>query len=200
MHWRTTYFHKFKHCTNFGYVSIVYIFLEYRYIGYDIHLIHKITIYVQHPVYTMWIILAHIYCISVYTQSMWGEIRLNFKNKSAIITRYLYFVMFPKYWTWSQIVFSYAWLQFGLGWYNDWFVEIGNVLSWWRHQMETFSALLDLCARNSPVTGEFHAQRPVTQSFDVFFDLCPNKRLSKQSWGWWLDRAPNDVTVMYFYL
>ena len=27
--------------------------------------------------------------------------------------------------------------------------------SWWRHQMETFSALLVLCAGNSPVTGEF---------------------------------------------
>ena len=52
--------------------------------------------------------------------------------------------------------------------------------------METFSALLALCAGNSPVTGEFPAQRPVTQSFDVFFDLRPNKRLSKQSWGWWL--------------
>ena len=37
---------------------------------------------------------------------------------------------------------------------------------------------------NSPVTGEFPAQRPVTQSFGVFFDLRLNKRLSKQSWGW----------------
>ena len=43
---------------------------------------------------------------------------------------------------------------------------------WWRHQMETFSALLALCAGNSPVTGEFPSQRPVTRSFDVFFDLC----------------------------
>ena len=33
--------------------------------------------------------------------------------------------------------------------------------------------------------GEFPAQRPVTRSFDVFFDLCLNKRLSKQWWGWW---------------
>ena len=32
--------------------------------------------------------------------------------------------------------------------------------------------------------GEFPAQRPVTRSFDVFFDLRLNKRLSKQSWGW----------------
>ena len=46
-----------------------------------------------------------------------------------------------------------------------------NINPWWRHQMETFSALLALCARNSPVTGEFPSQRPVTRSFDVFFDL-----------------------------
>ena len=58
---------------------------------------------------------------------------------------------------------------------------------WWRHQLEIFSALLALCARNSPVTGEFPTQRPVTRIFDVFFDLCLNKRLSKQSWGWWLE-------------
>ena len=51
---------------------------------------------------------------------------------------------------------------------------------WWRHQMETFSALLALCAGNSPVTGEFPAQRPVARSFDVFFDLRVNKRFSKQ--------------------
>ena len=56
---------------------------------------------------------------------------------------------------------------------------------WWRHQMETFSALLALCAGNSPVTGSIPAQRPVTRSFDVFFDMRPNKRLSKQLWGCW---------------
>ena len=50
--------------------------------------------------------------------------------------------------------------------------------TWWRHQMETFSALLAICAGNSPVPGEFPAPRPVTRSFDVFFDLCLNKRLS----------------------
>ena len=36
-------------------------------------------------------------------------------------------------------------------------------------------------------TGEFPAQRPLTQSFDVFFDLCLNKWLSKQPWGWWFE-------------
>ena len=55
----------------------------------------------------------------------------------------------------------------------------------WRHQMETFSVWLAICAGNSPVPGEFPTQRPVTRSFDVFFYLRLNKRLSKQSWGWW---------------
>ena len=56
-----------------------------------------------------------------------------------------------------------------------------NFIPWWRHQMETFSALLAICAGNSPVPGEFPAKRPVTRSFDVFFDLRLNKQLSKQS-------------------
>ena len=59
--------------------------------------------------------------------------------------------------------------------------------TWWRHQMETFSVLLAICAGNSPVNGEFPAQRPVTRSFDIFFDLRLNKRLSKQWRGWWLE-------------
>ena len=59
--------------------------------------------------------------------------------------------------------------------------------SWWRHQMETFSALLAIWAGNSPVTGEFPEQRTVTRSFGTFFDLRLNKRLSKQPWGWWFE-------------
>ena len=72
--------------------------------------------------------------------------------------------------------------------------------------MEAFYALLSLCAENSPVTGEFPAQRPVTRSFDVFFDLRLIKWLSKQlqSWGWWFE-APsgllwhhcNDETALF---
>ena len=40
---------------------------------------------------------------------------------------------------------------------------------------------------NSPVTGEFPSQRPVTRSFDVFFDLRRNKRLGKQSRSRWFE-------------
>ena len=64
--------------------------------------------------------------------------------------------------------------------------------------METFSALLAICAMNSPVPGEFPAQRPVTQSFDIFFDLRLNKLSSKQSWAGDLrrHRAHYVVSVM----
>ena len=74
-----------------------------------------------------------------------------------------------------------------------------RVRAWWRHQMETFSALLAICAGNSPVTSELTAQRPVTWSFDVFFDLRLNKRLSKKSWGWWFETpsCSYDVIVMW---
>ena len=48
----------------------------------------------------------------------------------------------------------------------------------WKH----FSALLAICAGNSRP-----AQRPLTRSFDVFFDLRRNKWLSKQWWGWWFE-------------
>ena len=53
--------------------------------------------------------------------------------------------------------------------------------------MEKNSALLAICAGNSPVTGEFPIQRPVTRSFDAFFDLRLNKRLSERSWDWWFE-------------
>ena len=75
-----------------------------------------------------------------------------------------------------------------------------NLLQQW--QLEIFSFVHDdvikwnifritghLCG-TSPVTGEFPTQRPVTRSFDVFLDLPLNKRLSKQSRGWWFE-APS---------
>ena len=70
--------------------------------------------------------------------------------------------------------------------------------AWWRHQKEAFSALLAICAGNSPVPGEFPTQRPVTRSFDVYYDLCPNKRwVNKREAGDLRhNRAHYDVIVM----
>ena len=71
--------------------------------------------------------------------------------------------------------------------------------TWWRHQMETFSALLaPLCGEFTAVTGDFPAQRPEARSFDIFFDLRQNKRLSKQSSAgdFRRHRVHYDITVM----
>ena len=64
----------------------------------------------------------------------------------------------------------------------------------------TFCALSMMTSSNgnifhvtSPLCGEFTGpsefptQRPVTRSFNVFFDLRLNKPLSKQPWGWWFE-------------
>ena len=67
-----------------------------------------------------------------------------------------------------------AWLLF-----PSWIVSTkSSDFKWWRHQMETFSALLVICAG---------IHRSVTRSFNIFFDLHLNKRLSKQWWGWWFE-------------
>ena len=85
-------------------------------------------------------------------------------------------------------VFMCVWLTGGCagsqsmrGWKLTWIFSL-----WWRHQMETFSALLALLEGNQAVffrssSSGFPSQRPVTLSFDVFFYLRLNKRLSKQS-------------------
>ena len=61
------------------------------------------------------------------------------------------------------------------------------------------SALLAICAGNSAMTGEFPTQRPVTRSFDVFFDLhlktvWVNNREAVDSRS---HRAHYDVTVIF---
>ena len=62
-----------------------------------------------------------------------------------------------------------------------------QIFPWWRHQMETFSALLAIFAGNSPITGKFPAQRPVTRSYDILFDPHLIKRSSKESRGCWCE-------------
>ena len=64
--------------------------------------------------------------------------------------------------------------------------------------METFSALLAICAGNSLVPGEFPTQRPETRSYDVFLDLRLNKRLSKQPSGWWFESLLRPLLRHYY--
>ena len=57
---------------------------------------------------------------------------------------------------------------------------------------DIFRVTRPLCG-NSPVTGEFPTQRPVTRSLSVFFGLSLNKRLNKQSRGWWFETPPRSL-------
>ena len=63
-----------------------------------------------------------------------------------------------------------------------------TLFAWWRHpNIFRVTGLL------WGVTGEFPTQRPVTRNVDVFFDLRLNKRLSKQSWGWWFETSSHPL-------
>ena len=106
---------------------------------------------------------------------------------------------FPRYWPFLRGIHRPAlnenkwhlWVKahlLAMAWRQRWmYYKPVRPKARWHHHMGTFSALLALCAGNSPVTGEFPAQRPVTRSFDVFLDLCLNIRLKKQSWDWWFE-------------
>ena len=57
-------------------------------------------------------------------------------------------------------------------WLQARYADVERSIASWRHQMETFLALLALCAGNSPATGEVPSQRPVTRNLD-FSLICP---------------------------
>ena len=76
-------------------------------------------------------------------------------------------------------------LYWGVFWRVRLTVSLHWFMPWWCHEMETFSALLALCAGNSLAASEIPSQRPVSRSFDIFFDLRLNKWLCKQSRRWW---------------
>ena len=89
---------------------------------------------------------------------------------------------------WYEISESfYFWLRYWLHTCHDRNKTVILLVRWRHHaismmaySMEIFSPSLAFCAGNSPVTGEFPAQRPVTRSFDVFFDLRLRQQLTKQ--------------------
>ena len=70
--------------------------------------------------------------------------------------------------------------------------------SWWCHQTETYSALLFFSAGTSSLIGEFPSQKPVTWSFDVFFDLGLNNWGSKQSRCWWFEMPSPSLWCHYY--
>ena len=105
---------------------------------------------------------------------------------------------------WNKSVYIYIYITGRANYVNDlqrmcmmiiWNCRVPTSESWWRHQMETFSALLAICAGNSPVPGE--GQWRGALMFSAF-----DKRLRKQSWVWWLEtllcplwRHCNDISM-----
>ena len=83
-----------------------------------------------------------------------------------------------------------------------------TIVSWWQHQMETFSTLLALCEKNSPVTGEFPSQRPVTRSFGVFLryaEITPLymiriHRLLVTHWVLWPPNYKNETADLWYWI
>ena len=89
----------------------------------------------------------------------------------------------PSLWTWSIVKIGPSFANVttaDLFWnvqsYNMMTSSNGNIFRVTGHLCGEFTG-----------PGEFPKQRPVTRSFDVFFDLRLNKRLSKQPWGWWFE-------------
>ena len=75
------------------------------------------------------------------------------------------------------------------------------MVSWGRHQMETFSALLVLCEGNPPVASGFLSQRPVTRSFDVSL-ICAwthSWANARDAGGLRCHPIHHGVTVMYVF-
>ena len=91
-------------------------------------------------------------------------------------------------WYTSNYIFLFLWLWYlfrygvsvGIFRYCD--IPESNHTTWWRHQLETFSALLAICA------GKMFPFDDVIMLYGYFLRL--NKRLSKQSWGWWFETLP----------
>ena len=90
-------------------------------------------------------------------------------------------------------------IEFSVPCYHSSMPDFKRYWTWWRQQMETFSALLAICVGNSPLIGEFPSQmasntenvsicwRHQWRGALIFFDLRLNIFLSEQWWGWWFE-------------
>ena len=98
-------------------------------------------------------------------------------------------------------------------WWPKALLVMKHMINWWTVITSFFmmtSSNGNIFRVTGSLCGEFTGpcecptQRPVTRSFDVFFDLRLNKRLSKQPWGWWFEtlswslwRHRNVVATLY---
>ena len=115
------------------------------------------------------------------------------------MTKIFWPLLYSITWKWKGIILNHVTgapvitMHFG--------TQNGLQCTWWRHQMEKISTLLAICAGNSPVIGEFPAQRPVMLSL-MFSLICPwiNGWVNNREAGdWRRQRAQYDVIAMDLY-
>ena len=130
---------------------------------------------------------------------------LNFSTRKFWVACFIYVLVMP-----LEIPIHYfiTWCRNPVQTVNIW-LQLWNRFKWcfclrqldaiaWKSDVGRFAILrkqnmyLQVSSNKNPFPGpgEFPAQRPVTRSFDVFFDLRLNKQLSKQPWGWWFETLP----------
>ena len=95
----------------------------------------------------------------------------------------------PRHWPLCGKFTSYRWIPVQMASYT------ANVSIWWRHhgtgKLGSWDAWFESWPRQMTSSNGniFRAQRPVTRSFDDFFDLHLNKWISKPWWGWWFEAS-----------
>ena len=144
----------------------------------------------------IWYVYDHIYVIPhLWRISFFKSLPCNMRIPKISMIKWInhrWPVNSPRKWPNNADSVSIPWLLRVLP------ISSRSYISWWRHQMKTFSVLLALCAGNSPVTGEFPSLRPVTQSSDLSL-ICAwiNGWVNNRKAGdLRRHRAHYDVTVM----
>ena len=106
-----------------------------------------------------------------------GDIEQESRSESLVFYKYHFDPMFTHL---SSCVFNCQhWYRYLNIWWKSSEIYQWNFNPWWLHQVESFPRYWALCEGNPLVTSGFPSQRPVTRSFDVFFDLRLNKYLSQ---------------------
>ena len=123
--------------------------------------------------------------ITVYRIHISAFLKMKNNLLNLLFTVVVVSATYPILWSISMHDDVITWKHFPRYWPLVWGIHRWPVNSPRKGQWRV-SALLAICVWTS-VTGEFPTQRPVTRSFVVFVDLRLNKRLSKQSWGWWFE-------------
>ena len=113
------------------------------------------------------------YIVQAALAAVWPEVFKETPLTGTVCSRYLGVIIFKEFPTYSPLLASHGKMRCAFIMMTS---SNGNI----------FRVTGPLCGELTG-PGDFPTQRPVTLSFDVFFDLRLNKRLSKQPWGWWFE-------------